>query len=152
MNNVQKNLHTAKKAIKKASRRASAKFLTVAALSTMIPYKIEKRQNLETGDDGYDLSSLLLRVSIAPKCEDSIRNKTLLCVGLRPMDEVREDLRALEGMLSKKEPTVIEPVPLSEKDAKKLEKAQNTARKLERKILKKRLKAARKAYKAACKA
>lgn len=148
MNNLQKNLSAAKKTVKKATRRASAKFLTAAAVSAIIPYKIEKRQNPETGDDGYNLSSLLLRVEVAPKCEDSIENKTLLRVGLRPMGEVKRDLRALEELFSKKEPTVIEPAPISDKDAKKLEKAQKNAQKLEHKIMKKRMRAARKAYKA----
>ncbi|MBR2906689.1 MAG: hypothetical protein IKC26_11470 [Clostridia bacterium] len=150
MNNVKKNLSMAKKAVKKVTRRASAKFLTAAAVSAVIPYKLEKRQNPETGDDGYDLSSLLLRISIAPKCEDSIENKTLLRVGLRPMGEVRRDLQSLEALLEKKKkPVVIEPAPLSDKDAKKLRKAEKNVKKLEHKIMKKRMKAAKKAYKAA---
>lgn len=147
MNNVKKRLRITKRTIKKATRRASARFFTAAALSAMIPYKLERRRNPENGDDGYDLSSLLLRISVVPPCEDSVGTKTLLSIGLRPMCEVREDLRRWEDTFRKnrKKPTVIEPpVPLSEKDAKKLAKAEKNVKKLEHKIMKKRKKQARK--------
>ena len=142
-----------KKAVQKAQRRASVKLLSAVAVGAVIPYKAEKRIDPDTGDNGYDLSSLLLRISIIPKCEDSLKNKTLLRVGLRPLGEVKNDLNRLEDLFKKKEDTVIaEPIPLCEKDAKKLAKAELRAKKLERKILKMRLTATKRAYKAARKA
>lgn len=153
MSQSAKKLHTIKKAVRKAKRRASVKLLSAVAVGAVIPYKAKKRVDPETGDDGYDLSSLLLRITIVPKCEDSLKNKTLLRVGLRPLGEVKSDLKRLEDLLVKKENTVVaEPIPLSEKDAKKLAKAEFRAKKLEQKISKMRMKATKRAYKAARKA
>ena len=64
MNNVKKKLRITKKTIKRATRRASARFFTAAAIGSVLPYKLERRVNLETGDNGYDLSSLLLRIQL----------------------------------------------------------------------------------------
>ena len=150
MNQTQKKLQAAKKAIRSATCRTSARLLTAAAIGTIIPYKAKKRVDPQTGDDGYDLDSLLLRVSIVPKCEDSLKNKTLFRVGFRPLNEVRSDLKSLRSHLRKKEEeaTFAEPIPLSEKDAKKLAKAELRVKKLEKKIYKMRLRATKRAYKA----
>lgn len=145
---LKKKLRATQKSIKKTGRRVSAKLFTAAAVSTMIPYKFEKRRNMENGDDGIELSSLLLRITVTPKCEDSVSGKTLLSVGLRPMKEVREDLKKIES-LGKKKPVVEPPVEISEEDAEKLKKAEKKLHKLERKIIKKRMKAIRKAQKEA---
>ncbi len=150
MSQATKKLHTIKKAVQKAQRRASAGLFAAAAASAVLPYKAKKRVDPETGDNSYELSSLLLRVSLVPKCEDSLKNRTLLRVGLRPVEEVKEDLRRLEERFGRKDETVVaEPIPLSEKDAKKLAKAEVKAKKLEQKISKMRMKATKRAYKAA---
>lgn len=150
---LRKHTRTAKKTIKKAGRKFSARLMTVAAVGSMIPYKLEKEQNDTTGDGGYVLTSLLFRTEISPKCEDSEKDKTLVALRLRPMKEIRTDLkRAEEALKHKQKPVIIEePVPLPEKDEKKLRKAEKKVVKIKRKLDKKRKKLTRKAAKEAAK-
>ena len=146
---MNKQLRTAKRNIKRAGRKFSAGLLTVAAAGAMIPYRIEKEKNPSTGDNGIAVTSLLFRTAISPKCEDSIADKTLLSVKLRPLDEIRSDVRRFEALCRPREPVVAEdPFPLTEKEERQLEKARKRARKTVKKIEKRRIKRAVKAARA----
>ncbi|MBO5270153.1 MAG: hypothetical protein J6B77_05165 [Clostridia bacterium] len=146
---MNKTLRTASRQVKRAGRKLSATLLTAAAVGAMIPYRVEKETNETTGDNGFAVTSLLFRTSISPKTEDSIRDKTLLTVKLRPMDEIRADVKRFEALRKPKEPVVAEdPFPLTEKEEKTLEKARKKARKTVKKIEKRRIKRAIKAAKA----
>lgn len=148
MANLKKTLRVAKKSIKKTGRKLSCGLLTAAAVGAMIPYRLEKERNAATGDNGLAVTSLLFRTEISPACEDSEKSKTLLAVRLRPLKEVREDIRRIESITVKK-PTVEPPVPLTPEEEKALKKVRKKAKKTEKKIAKKRAKKAAKAM-AAC--
>ena len=165
--NTEALLRSAKRAVRKFGRKASAGIITVAAIGASIPYKVEKVRNPETGDDGYVATSLLLRASVSPKCEDSVENKTRVTVRLRPPKEIGADLQRIEQKCAKKK----EPAPLPEakaepealiieevsdesslaeakavyKEEKALNKARKKVRKLEKKVAKKRAARAKKA-------
>ena len=143
MSNLKKTLRTAKRSVKKTSRKISRGILTAATVGAMIPYRIEKEKNATTGDNGLAVTSLLLRTEISPACEDSEKSKTLLAVRLRPLKEIREDIRRFES-IGKKKPKVEPPVPLTPEEEKALKKARKKAKKIEKKIAKKRAKKAAK--------
>lgn len=139
-------LRTIQKTVKKTGRKLTARFLTAAAISAVVPYSIKKEINPKTGDRGIVLNSLILKTEISPKCEDSEQNKTLVSIGIRPMKEVRADLRRMEELCRqvrnpvKQEP----PVPLTAEEEKALKKVRAKAKKIEKKIEKKRMKKAEK--------
>lgn len=144
MANLNKTLRAAKRSVKKTGRKISRGLLTAAAVGAMIPYRVEKERNAATGDNGLAVTSLLFRTEISPACEDSEKSKTILAVRLRPLKEVREDIRRIESLKVKK-PTVEPPVPLTPEEEKALKKARKKARKTEKKIARKRAKKAAKA-------
>lgn len=142
----QSTLRTVKKAVKKTGRRLSARFLTAAAVSAVVPYRIKKEINPKTGDRGFVLNSLLLKTEISPKCEDSEQNKTVISIGVRPMKEVRADLSRIEAFCKQvQNPVKREPlVPLTAEEEKALKKMRAKAKKQAKKIEKKRMKQAEK--------
>jgi len=152
-NTLRDTVRTVKKTVKKTSRKLSARLFTVAAVSAMVPYRIKKEVNQTTGDSGIVLTSLLLKTEISPKCEDSVRDKTVISIGVRPMKEIRADLRRVEEYCKKKRKPVIleEPVALTPEEEQALKKARKKAKKTAKKIEKKRMKQAQKAAKKAAK-
>lgn len=140
-----------KRALRQTGRKLSAGLLTVAATAAVVPFKVERTEIPETGDDGIVLTSLLFRASYSPAREDSERTESTFTVSLRPSKEIGNSLARLAVAAVPKKP--VEPAALKEDEIfdedEKVQKETAKVRTLEEKAEKHRVKIAKRRRKLA---